>query len=141
MKKEIISVIKLALLAGKAIPAPPVGPALSQHGVNISAFCKDYNLRTKDHVGLVIPVEISIFKDKSYSFILKTVPTSNLLRKSIEQKKGSSEPKTKIVGLITQEKIRIIAENKLPDLNTTNLDSAVKIITGTAVNMGIKIIE
>lgn len=141
MVKKVTSVIKLALSAGKAVPAPPVGPALSQHGVNIAAFCKDYNAKTADQSGLIIPVEISVYEDKSYTFILKTPPASVLLTKAINIKKGASEPNKQSVGSITYEDLKKIAETKLPDLNTKNLDSAIKIITGTAKNMGINIID
>nr|YP_009182469.1 50S ribosomal protein L11 [Costaria costata]ALF63013.1 50S ribosomal protein L11 [Costaria costata]QWK43888.1 ribosomal protein L11 [Costaria costata]WAM62415.1 50S ribosomal protein L11 [Costaria costata] len=141
MAKKVTSIIKLALAAGKAVPAPPVGPALSQHGVNISAFCKEYNAKTADQIGLIIPVEISVYEDRSYTFILKTPPASVLLVKAIDIKKGASEPNRQIVGSITADEIRKIAEIKLPDLNTKSLDSAVKIIAGTAKNMGITITD
>nr|WAM63962.1 50S ribosomal protein L11 [Ishige okamurae] len=140
MPKKITSVIKLALSAGKAVPAPPVGPALSQHGVNIAAFCKEYNARTADQSGLIIPVEISVYEDRSYSFILKTPPASVLLIKAIKVAKGASQPNKQTVGSIRIEEIKQIAETKLPDLNTKNLDNACKIIEGTAKNMGISII-
>ena len=141
MAKKVTSIIKLALAAGKAVPAPPVGPALSQHGVNISAFCKEYNARTNDQIGLIIPVEISVYEDRSYTFILKTPPASVLLVKAINIKKGASEPNRQVVGSITKSEIEKIAAIKLPDLNTKNLDSAFKIIAGTAKNMGITITE
>lgn len=141
MGKKVTSIIKLALLAGKAVPAPPVGPALSQHGVNIAAFCKEYNARTADQSGLIIPVEISVYEDRSYTFILKTPPASVLLIKSLNIKKGASEPNKKKVGSITANELKKIAEIKLPDLNTKNLDSAFKIIAGTAKNMGIDIMD
>nr|YP_011006535.1 50S ribosomal protein L11 [Halosiphon tomentosus]WAM63680.1 50S ribosomal protein L11 [Halosiphon tomentosus] len=141
MAKKVTSIIKLALSAGKAVPAPPVGPALSQHGVNISAFCKEYNARTADQIGLIIPVEISVYEDRSYTFILKTPPASVLLVKAINIKKGAAEPNRQIVGSITKSEIKKIAEIKLPDLNTKNLDSAFKIIAGTAKNMGITITD
>ena len=141
MAKKVTSIIKLALAAGKAVPAPPVGPALSQHGVNISAFCKEYNARTNDQIGLIIPVEISVYEDRSYTFILKTPPASVLLVKAINIKKGASEPNRQTVGSVTKSEIEEIAKIKLPDLNTKNLDSACKIIAGTAKNMGITITE
>nr|YP_011005275.1 50S ribosomal protein L11 [Chorda asiatica]QWK43179.1 ribosomal protein L11 [Chorda asiatica]WAM62138.1 50S ribosomal protein L11 [Chorda asiatica] len=141
MAKKVTSIIKLALSAGKAVPAPPVGPALSQHGVNISAFCKEYNARTMDQIGLIIPVEISVYEDRSYTFILKTPPASVLLIKAINIKKGASEPNKQIVGSITKSEINKIAEIKLPDLNTKSLESAFKIIAGTAKNMGITITD
>ena len=141
MAKKVTSIIKLALSAGKAVPAPPVGPALSQHGVNIAGFCKEYNARTADKAGLIIPVEISVYEDRSYSFILKTPPASVLLVKAINAKKGASEPNKQTVGSITKDEIRKIAEIKLPDLNTKNLESACNVISGTAKNMGITIID
>ena len=139
MGKKLITIIKLALPAGKAVPAPPVGPALSQHGVNISAFCKEYNGRTSDQSGAIIPVEISVYEDRSYSFILKTPPASFLLSKALNKSKGSSEPNRQLIGSIPEMELRKIAEIKLPDLNTKNIDSGIKIIAGTAKNMGIKI--
>jgi len=141
MAKKITAVIKLALPASKATPAPPVGPALGQHGVNIAAFCKEYNARTVDKAGLIIPVEISVFEDRSYSFILKTPPASVLLANAANIKKGSSTPNKKNVGSITRSQLEEIASVKLPDLNTTKLSSAIKIIEGTARNMGISIIN
>ena len=141
MAKKVTAVIKLALQAGKANPAPPVGPALGQHGVNIMAFCKEYNARTQDKVGYVIPVEISVFEDRSYSFILKTPPASVLIAKAAEIIKGSSQPNKLKVGSINTKQLKEIAEIKLPDLNTTKLENAYKIIEGTAKNMGISIIN
>ena len=143
MAKKITALIKLALPAGKATPAPPVGPALGQHGVNIAAFCKEYNARTNDKAGLVIPVEISVYEDQSYTFILKTPPASVLLVNAakIKDKKGSAAPNKIIVGSITKAQLEEIANIKLPDLNTTKLDSAMKIVEGTARNMGISIVD
>jgi large subunit ribosomal protein L11 len=141
MGKKISAIIKLALSAGKAVPAPPVGPALSQHGVNIASFCKEYNARTIDKLGSIIPVEISVFEDRSYTFILKTPPASFLLINVANIKKGSSEPTKKIVASITKEQVTEIAKIKLPDLNTIYLQSAIKIIIGTAKNMGISILD
>lgn len=143
MAKKITALIKLALPAGKATPAPPVGPALGQHGVNIAAFCKEYNARTNEKAGLVIPVEISVYEDRSYTFILKTPPASVLLVNAakIKNKKGSSAPNKIIVGSITKAQLEEIATIKLPDLNTTKLDSAMKIVEGTARNMGISIVD
>lgn len=139
MAKKVVALIKLALDAGKATPAPPVGPALGQRGVNIVMFCKEYNARTSDKIGLVIPVEISVYEDKSYTFILKTPPASVLLAKAAKINKGSGNPKTEIVGTVTKEQLLEIAETKLPDLNTSNKDAAMRIIEGTAKNMGIKV--
>jgi len=141
MAKKITAVIKLALPASKATPAPPVGPALGQHGVNIAAFCKEYNARTTDKVGLIIPVEISVFEDRSYTFILKTPPASVLLANAAKIKKGSATPNKKNVGSITRSQLEEIATVKLPDLNTTKIKSAIKIIEGTARNMGISVIN
>ena len=137
MAKKITALIKLALPAGKATPAPPVGPALGQHGVNIAAFCKEYNAKTADKGDLIIPVEISVYEDRTYSFILKTPPASVLLIKAANIKKGASEPNKDKVGSITEEQLKEIAKTKLPDLNTQNLESAMQIVKGTAKNMGI----
>ena len=141
MAKKITALIKLALPAGKATPAPPVGPALGQHGVNIAAFCKEYNAQTGDKGGLIIPVEISVYEDRSYTFILKTPPASVLLAKAAQIKKGSSTPNSVNVGSITKVQLEEIANIKLPDLNTNNLLSAMKIVEGTARNMGISIVD
>jgi large subunit ribosomal protein L11 len=141
MAKKINAIIKLALPAGRALPSPPVGPALSQHGVNIAAFCKEYNARTADKGDLIIPVEIYVYQDRSYTFILKTPPASVLLSKAVNIKKGSAQPNKLFVASITYLKLEEIAQIKLPDLNTTNLNNAIKIIRGTAKNMGISIEE
>jgi len=141
MIKKIKAVIKLALPAGKATPAPPVGPALGQHGINIGSFCKGYNNRTKDKLGLIIPVEISIYIDRSYTFNLKTPPVSTLLVKEANIQKGSSKPNETIVGSITKDQLKKIANIKLPDLNTINIEDAMKIVKGTARNMGINILD
>jgi large subunit ribosomal protein L11 len=139
MAKKVTAIIKLALNAGKANPAPPVGPALGQHGVNIMMFCKEYNARTADQVGTVIPVEISVFEDRSFSFILKTPPASILIQKAAGLEKGSGEPNRKKVGSITLTQLREIAQIKLPDLNANDIDAAMNIIEGTAKNMGVTI--
>lgn len=139
MAKKIVAVIKLALPAGKANPAPPVGPALGQHGVNIMAFCKEYNAKTSDQVGMIIPVEISVFEDRSFTFILKTPPASVLIRKAAGVERGSATPNKQIVGKITQDQLREIAQTKLPDLNANDIEAAIKIVAGTARNMGIAI--
>ena len=141
MAKKVVATIKLALPAGKANPAPPVGPALGQHGVNIAAFCKEYNARTSDKGDLIIPVEISVYEDRSYSFILKTPPASVLLTKAAKINKGSGEPNKSLVGSITMAQLEEIANIKLPDLNTNNVDAAMKIVLGTANNMGITVKE
>ena len=139
MAKKIKAFVKLALAAGKATPAPPVGPALGQHGVNIAAFCKEYNARTADKVGLVIPVKITVFDDRSYSFILKSPPASILLAKFANLKKGSAQPNRDIVGKVTLDQVKEIATIKMNDLNTDSLEKALLIIQGTAKSMGIKI--
>jgi large subunit ribosomal protein L11 len=139
--KKVTGLIKLALPAGKANPAPPVGPALGQYGVNIAAFCKEYNAKTADQNGLVIPVEISVYEDRSYTFILKTPPAAILLAKAAEIKKGSAQPNRINVGSITKIQLEEIANIKLPDLNTRKIESAMKIVQGTAKNMGITIID
>ena len=139
MPKKLITIIKLALPAGKATPAPPVGPALGQHGLNIMNFCKEYNARTADKGDLIIPVEISAYEDRSFSFVLKTPPASVLLAKAANISKGSSEPNKINVGEVTTDQVIEIAKIKLPDLNTRSLKSACKIVEGTAKNMGITI--
>ena len=141
MAKKVVAIIKLALDAGKATPAPPVGPALGQRGVNIVMFCKEYNARTSDKIGLVIPVEISVYEDKSYTFVLKTPPASVLLAKAAGVPRGSGNPKKDIVGNVTKQQLLEIAETKLPDLNTSDKEAAMRIIEGTAKNMGIKVIQ
>lgn len=141
MAKKVTGLIKLALPAGKATPAPPVGPALGQHGVNIAAFCKEYNAKTTDKTGLIIPVEISVYEDRSYTFILKTPPASVLLANAAKIKKGSSTPNRITVGSVTKAELEEIAQTKLPDLNTTKISSAIKIVEGTARNMGISIVD
>ncbi|GMN31204.1 hypothetical protein TIFTF001_003156 [Ficus carica] len=137
--KKVVGMIKLALEAGKATPAPPVGPALGSKGVNIMAFCKDYNARTADKAGYVIPVEITVYDDKSFTFILKTPPASVLLLKAAGVEKGSKDPKMEKVGKVTIEQLKAIATEKLPDLNCTTIESAMRIIAGTAANMGIDV--
>ena len=141
MAKKINALIKLALPAGKATPAPPVGPALGQHGVNIAAFCKEYNAKTTDKNGLIIPVEISVYEDRSYTFILKTPPASVLLAKAAKIQKGSSTPNRVNAGSINKAQLEEIANIKLPDLNTNKISSAIKIVEGTARNMGISIVD
>jgi len=141
MPKKITAIIKLALSAGKATPAPPVGPALGAHGVNIAAFCKEYNAQTIDKYGLIIPVEISVYEDRTYTFILKTPPASVLLAKAAQIQKGSGKPNSDNIGSITKKQLEEIANIKIPDLNTRNIMSAMKIVEGTARNMGISIID
>ncbi len=139
MAKKVVALIKLAISAGKANPAPPIGPALGQHGVNIMAFCKEYNAKTADKAGLVVPVEISVYEDRSFTFILKTPPASVLLKKAAGVEKGSGQPNTVKVASITEAQLREIAEIKMPDLNANDVEAAMKIIEGTARNMGITI--
>uniref|UniRef100_A0A7C9D1L8 Large ribosomal subunit protein uL11c n=1 Tax=Opuntia streptacantha TaxID=393608 RepID=A0A7C9D1L8_OPUST len=137
--KKVVGVIKLALEAGKATPAPPVGPALGSKGVNIMMFCKEYNAKTADKPGFIIPVEITVYDDRSFTFVLKTPPASVLLLKAAGVEKGSKDPQREKVGKITIEQLRQIAIEKLPDLNCTSLESAMRTIAGTAANMGIDI--
>lgn len=137
--KKVVGMIKLALEAGKATPAPPVGPALGAKGVNIMAFCKDYNAKTAEKAGYIIPVEITVFDDKSFTFILKTPPASVLLLKAAGVEKGSKEPQREKVGKVTADQVRTIAQEKLPDLNCKTIESAMRIIAGTAANMGIDV--
>jgi len=139
MAKKLKTMIKLQITAGKANPAPPIGPALGQHGINIMEFCKQYNAQTQDKGDTVIPVEISIFEDRSFTFILKTPPAAVLIKKAANVEKGSGEPNRNKVGSITKEKVREIAEMKMPDLNANSIEAAMKIIEGTARNMGITV--
>jgi large subunit ribosomal protein L11 len=141
MAKKVVAIVKLALTAGKANPAPPVGPALGQHGVNIMAFCKDYNAKTQDQAGTVIPVEISIYEDRSFTFILKTSPASVLIKKAAGIETGSNEPNKKKVGSITKAQLAEIAKIKMPDLNANDLEAAMNIVGGTARNMGVNITD
>lgn len=139
--KHIKTVIKLQIPAGHANPAPPIGPALGQHGLNIAEFCSKFNEATKEQVGDIIPVEISVYEDRTYTFKLKTPPASDLLKKAAGIEKGSGEPHKIKVGKVTHEQIRQIAERKMPDLNANSIEAAMKIIEGTARSMGIKIEE
>jgi len=137
--KKVKAIIKLQIEAGKANPAPPVGPALGQHGVNIMAFCKEYNARTSNMVGSVIPVEITVFADRSFTFITKTPPAYDLLKKAAGVDKGSGEPNRVKVGTVTEQQIREIATLKMKDLNAIDIEGAMKIIEGTARSMGIQV--
>ena len=139
MAKKIKAIVKLQIQAGKATPAPPVGPALGQHGVNIMGFCKDYNDRTKSFEGSIVPVEITIFEDRTFTFITKTPPASNLILKAINAQKGSGEPNKNKIGTITLAQVRQIAETKMPDLNCHDMEAAMKTIAGTARSMGVKV--
>lgn len=140
MAKKVLTILKLELEAGKASPAPPIGPALGQHGVNIMAFVKEYNERTSSQQGNIIPVELSIYEDRSFTFITKTSPASSLLKKAAGIDKGSSEPNRDKVGTVSIDKVREIAEIKMPDLNAADIDGAIKIVSGTAKSMGIEIV-
>ena len=139
MAKKIIAKVKLQIPAGKATPAPPVGPALAQHGLNIADFCKKFNDKTADQQGSVIPVELTVFEDKTYSFKLKKPPVSDLLKKAAGIEKGSGEPNKVKVAKITKEQLKRIAQQKMPDFNTEDIEAAMKIVEGTAKNMGIDI--
>jgi len=141
MTKKIKTILKLQIPAGAATPAPPVGPALGQHGLNIGEFCSKFNEATKTQAGDIIPVEITIFEDRSYEFKLKTPPASDLLRKAAGIQKGSGEPHKNKVGKVSRDKIREIAEKKMADLNTNDIKAAEKIIEGTARSMGIEITD
>ncbi|MGC8839209.1 MAG: 50S ribosomal protein L11 [Anaerolineae bacterium] len=141
MAKKVKAVVKLQLPAGKASPAPPVGPALGQHGVNIMAFCKEYNARTADQVGTVIPVEITIYQDQSFTFELKTPPVSELLKKAARVEKGSPDPARQKVARISREEIRKIAEIKMKDLNAVDLEGAMRQVEGSARSMGIEVVD
>jgi large subunit ribosomal protein L11 len=139
MAKKVIGTIKLQIPAGNANPSPPVGPALGQHGVNIMEFCKAYNARTQDQKGLIIPVIITVYSDRSFSFVTKTPPASDLLKKAAGLDKGSGEPNRQKVGKVTRTQVREIAEMKMKDLNAFSVESAEKMIEGTARSMGITI--
>jgi large subunit ribosomal protein L11 len=141
MGKRVKAIVKLQINAGKANPAPPVGPALGQHGVNIMAFCKEYNARTASQAGSIIPVEITIFQDNSFTFVTKTPPAADLIKKAANVDKGSAVPNRDKVAQLTREQVRRIAESKMKDLNAKDMDGAVKMIEGSARSMGIKIVE
>ncbi len=138
-KKKLTAIIKLQIKAGVATPAPPVGPALGQHGVNIMEFCKQYNAATEAQRGDIVPVEISVFEDRSFTFVTKTPPAARLILKAAGVDKGSAEPQKTKVARLTREQIRAIAETKMPDLNANDIDAAEKIIAGTARQMGITV--
>ncbi len=141
MAKKVVGFIKLQVPAGAANPAPPVGPALGQHGVNIMEFCKQFNARTQGQPGMIIPVEITVFADRSFSFITKTPPAAVLLRKAAGLEKGSGVPNREKVGSVTRRQVREIAELKMPDLNASGVDSAMRMVEGTARSMGITVAE
>ena len=139
MAKKILTVVKLQIPAGKANPAPPIGPALGQHGVQIQDFCKKFNDRTAKLGDTIVPVEISIYEDRSFSFITKTAPASFLIRKAVGIEKGSGTPNKEKVGVLKRAQLRQIAETKMPDLNANDIDAAMKIVAGTARSMGVTI--
>ena len=141
MAKKVVGEVKLQIPAGNANPAPPVGPALGQHGVNIMGFCKEFNARTKGQEGFIIPVVITVYADRSFTFITKTPPASDLLKKAAGLAKGSGEPNKNKVGRVTRKQVEDIAKQKLPDLNTKSLESAVRIIAGSARSMGLDVVE
>jgi len=139
MAKKLVTQIKLQIPGGAATPAPPVGPALGQHGLNIAEFVKKFNAETQDRRGEIVPIIISVFDDRSYTFITKVAPASELIKKAIGLAKGSGKPLTEKVGVITKAQLREVAEKKLPDLNTTDIEAAMKIISGTARQMGVEV--
>ncbi len=141
MAKKVIGYIKLQIPAGQANPSPPVGPALGQHGVNIMEFCKAFNAKTQDKAGYIIPVVITVYADRSFSFITKTPPASTLLLKAAGLEKGSGEPNMNKVGKVTRKQVEEIAQTKMPDLNAASLEAAMRIIEGTARSMGIEVVE
>jgi len=139
MAKKITAIVKLEIPAGKANPAPPIGPALAQHGINLMGFCKEYNARTSDRMGDIIPAEITVYSDQSFTFVLKTPPTASLIRKALGIDKGSGEPNRNKVGTLTRDQVRRIAETKMPDLNAVDLEDAMLQVEGTARSMGVDI--
>ena len=141
MAKKVVAVVKLQLSAGKATPAPPVGPALGGYGINIMAFVKEYNEKTAPQAGSVVPVEVTVYSDRSFTIALKTPPAADLLRKAAGVEKGSGTPNRKIAGTITAKQLRQVAEQKMADLNAHTIEAAEKIIAGTARSMGIRIVE
>ncbi|MEA4926141.1 MAG: 50S ribosomal protein L11 [Syntrophomonadaceae bacterium] len=141
MAKKVKGKVKLQIAAGKATPAPPVGPALGQHGVNIMGFCKEYNAKTANQTGYIVPVEITIYEDRSFTFELKSPPASDLLKKAANLEKGSGDPKKKKIGKVSRAKLLEIAEMKKADLNAADLDAAVRMIEGTARSMGLEVAD
>ncbi len=141
MNKEVVKVIKLQIEAGKATPAPPVGTVLGPAGINLSEFCTKYNDATRDKMGNVLPVEISVYEDRSFDFVIKTPPAAFLIKKYAKVKKGSSKGSSETVGSLTKEQLKEIAEIKLPDLNCYTVEEAMKIVAGTALNMGVEIVD
>lgn len=141
MTKKVKANVRLQIEAGKANPAPPIGPALAAHGINLMAFCKEYNARTSDRMGDIIPADITIFTDGSFKFVLRTPPAAVLLKKAAGVEKGAAEPDKEVVGEITRDQLREIAQTKMKDLNAIDIEGAMRQIEGTAKNMGIKIID
>jgi large subunit ribosomal protein L11 len=139
--KKVAAIVKLQIPAGKATPAPPVGPALGQHGVNIMAFVKEFNARTANQAGMIIPAEITIYEDRSFTFVCKTPPASVLIKKAVGIEKASGEPNKKKVGQISEAKVREIAELKMQDLNAANVEAAMRMVSGTARSMGIEVVK
>jgi large subunit ribosomal protein L11 len=139
MAKKVKTIIKLQIPAGKATPAPPVGPALGQHGLNIMAFCKEYNERTASQEGYIIPAEITVFEDRSFTFVTKMPPVSNLLRRALDIEKGSGDAGSEKIGKISKDTVYEIARNKMKDLNTTDIEKAANIVAGTARSMGVEV--
>jgi len=139
MAKKVKAIIRLQIPAGKATPAPPIGPALGQHGVNIMAFCKDYNERTASQEGFIIPAEITVYTDRSFSFATKMPPVSDSLRRALGVDKGSGNPKSEKVGTLSRDKVYEIAQGKMKDLNTSDINKAVRIVEGTARSMGVEV--
>ncbi len=141
MAKKVVGYVKLQIPGGQATPAPPVGPALGQRGINIMEFCKQFNARTQDKMGLILPVIVTVYSDKSFTFVVKTPPASVLLKKAAGIEKGSSEPKRVKVGKVTRQQIREIAQMKMPDLNTDDIEVAMRMVEGTAKSMGIEVVD
>jgi large subunit ribosomal protein L11 len=141
MAKKIAAVVKLQVSAGKATPAPPIGPALGQHGVNIMGFCKEFNARTADQAGLIIPIVLTVYSDRSFTFITKTPPAAVLIKKALGIEKGSARPNTDKVAKIKKSQVRKIAETKMPDLNAASVEAAMSMVAGTARSMGITVVD
>ncbi len=141
MAKKIVAYVKLQIPGGKALPAPPVGPALGQHGVNIAGFCKEFNERTKKDIGLIIPVIITIYADRTFTFVTKTPPAAVLIKKAVGIESGSGEPNKTKVASISKEQLKAIAEQKMADLNAANVETAMSMIAGTARSMGVTVVD
>jgi large subunit ribosomal protein L11 len=141
MAKKVKAIVTLQIPAGKANPAPPIGPALAQHGINLMQFCKDYNARTANRMGEIVPAEITVFQDGSFKFILKSPPTAFLIKKAAGIAKGASEPPGEIVGRLTRDQVRDIAQQKIQDMNANDIEAAMRQIEGTCLNMGVEVID